>query len=187
MISTIQPVIDEAHQYCQTHDRAWNITPEQGKFLSMLIRAVKPRYILEVGTSFGYSTLWLGEAAKDIGACVTTIDIDPDKIDVARQFFQKAGLSDIVIIKKGQANKIVEHIAQETAFDFIFLDAGKDDYLPQFKTLFPTMKPGTICVADNAISHSENMRDFLDFVRNHDELNTVLIPLGHGMELIIKK
>ena len=164
----------------------WNIPPDTGKFLYILIRTIRPQQILEVGTSDGYSTLWLAEAVRENGGGkIVTIERDPLKVNLARVNFKKAGLSRFMDIRYGEALEIVKNL--KGPFDFVFLDATKEEYLAYFKQLLPKTKKGTLFVADNAIMFEDRMKDYLDFVRNHPKLESVLVPIGSGEEMTLRK
>ncbi len=163
----------------------WNIPPETGMFLSLLVKLSHSKRILEVGTSNGYSTLWLAEAIRqNRGGRISTIERDPLKVNLARANFKRAGLSRFIRIYYGEAHKVLKRL--KGSFDFVFIDATKEEYLPYLKLILPKTKPGALIVADNAIMFKDRMKDYLDFVRNHPKLESVLIPIGSGEEMTLR-
>ncbi|MBN1329388.1 MAG: O-methyltransferase [Candidatus Heimdallarchaeota archaeon] len=164
--------------------RMRNITPDVGLFLNMMVKTSKSKTILEIGTSNAYSTIWLGLAAKDNNGKIITLELDPRKISLARENLTKAGLIDIVQIIEGDAKESIKSLNIE--FDFVFLDAEKEDYIDYFNLVFPKIKPGGIIIADNVVSHSEELKDYLEHVRSNPNTQSILIPVGRGEELTIK-
>ena len=144
----------------------FNISRETGEFLHNLIKQFKPQNILEVGTSNGYSTIWLASAAKEFGK-VTTIEIDENKIKLAKENFKKANLDNIHLVY-GNALKIIPELNEE--FDFVFLDAVKKDYLKYLKSI--KLSKGAIITAHNVVSHKNKMLDYLEFVKSNFESRT---------------
>ncbi|HIH42362.1 TPA: DUF1442 domain-containing protein [Candidatus Woesearchaeota archaeon] len=164
-------------------ENSWNIPREEGIFLNLLIKLQKPKIILEIGTSYGYSTLFLAEAAKKVNAKLITIDINPEKTKIARQNIEKAGLSEFVKFITDDANTAIQSLKEMP--NFIFLDAKKTDYLFQFKYFEKHTQKSCRIAADNAIDLAKNMKDFLEYVANNKNLQTVLVPIGNGMQLSI--
>ena len=116
------------------------IGPVTGQFLNLLIKASRPGHIIEVGTSFGYSTLWLAEAAGSVGAMVTTYELAPEKHQYAAEMIRKAGLEDRVRFATGDALALLS--ASDTPVDFALIDLWKDLYVPVFDLLYPRLSPG---------------------------------------------
>ena len=164
--------------------RMRNITPDVGLYLNIMIKAVKAKRILEIGTSNGYSTIWLGLAAKENGGQVITLEIDTKKVSMAKENITRAGLTDDVTIIEGDAKATIKQFTQE--FDFVFLDAEKEDYIEYFDLVFPIVKVGGIVIADNVISHAEYLNEYLEHVRANPNTQSVLVPVGRGEELTIK-
>jgi len=164
--------------------RPRSIPREEGEWLSLLVRTVGARNIVELGTSQGYSTIWLALAARETGGHVTSFDIDEKKHRMATDNLAEAGLSDRVTLLAQDAHKGLAELGFE--FDFVFLDAEKDDYLPLAQIAIPKMKPGGLLIAHNASNHAEGLADYLSFVRTHPDLQSVLLPIGKGEEVSLK-
>jgi|SRR5690554_3047498 len=160
---------------------------EVGNFLRALAIGRKPGRILELGTSYGYSTLFLADAAKAYGAKLLTVDVDAAKQDYARRMLERAGLAEAVEFRCGDALDIVA--ADEGEFGLVLLDIWKNLYLPCFEAVYPKLAEEGLIVSDNMImpeSAREAVRAYREAVRAKPDLQTVLLPLGSGIELTIK-
>src|SRR3989344_3444848 len=156
----------------------FNIQPNAGKFLNLLIKIKKPKTIIEVGTSNGYSTIWIASALKNVK--VITVEQDEYKIKLAEENFKKSGLKNIKIIK-GNAIKVIPEIKEKA--DLIFIDAAKREYIKYFKLLEKNMNKGCIILADNIISHSEKIDSYLTYVNK--KYNSITLSIGSGLELTL--
>jgi len=157
------------------------IGPATGTLVSTLIQEMKARAILEVGTSYGYSTVWLAEATDGI---VTTLELHPRKVEYARTQIAKARLAEFVDFKLGDALETLRELPGP--FDFVLLDLWKDLYIPSFDLIYPKLADGALVVADNML-HPERARPdanrYRARVREAAGMTTVLLPVGHGIEL----
>lgn len=183
MDESAKRLLNELEIFGRTHDGYYNIPPDTGEFFHILVLISKAKNILEVGTSNGYSTIWLGEAAKQNKGKVTTIEISEHKVKMAHEHFKRAKLSNIKIIN-GDALKEIPKLKGK--FDFLFLDAVKEDYIKYFKLAYLKLTKNAIIVADNAIMFEKYMGDYLTFVRNNKDLRSVLVPIGSGVEFSLK-
>jgi predicted O-methyltransferase YrrM len=166
------------------HLRLRSVTTEVGQFLRLLVKLTGARQILEVGTSGGYSTIWLASAARETGGQVTTLELDATKIERAWQNFALAGLDDLVTVVEGDAHQTLGTL--KGLFDFAFLDAEKEFYLDFLEPLVRLLRPGGVLVADNLLSHAEQLATFRKAAEAHPELECVLIPIPRG-ELVCRK
>ncbi|NHK32369.1 MAG: O-methyltransferase [Asgard group archaeon] len=164
--------------------RMRNILPDVGLFLNIMVKATRARNVLEIGTSNGYSTIWLGLAAKENNGQIITLELDPRKIALARENINRAGLTDTVLIIEGNAKETIKILDKE--FDFVFLDAEKEDYIDYFDLVFPKIKTNGLIVADNVISHAEELKAYLEHVRSNPKTQSVLVPVGRGEEVTLK-
>ena len=162
-----------------------SVPPDTGKFLHVLVRMAKPKRILEIGMFHGYSTLWIGLAARSVGARITTLELEAEKVAVAQANFAKAGLADIITVIQGDGKQTLAGLSGP--YDLVFLDAAKEDYAAYFDLIYPRLSPGGVIVADNAVSHGEYMADYFDKARNHPNCVSVLVPVGTGEEVTYKK
>lgn len=138
------------------------MTAEQGQLMYALIRANNSKNIVEFGTSFGVSTLYLAAAAKDNGGKVITSEILREKCEVAKQNFEEAGLLDYIELKQGEALETLKNISEP--IDFLLLDGWKDMYLPLFKMLEPNLSKGAIIITDN--TNFKEVKLFLEYIRS---------------------
>jgi predicted O-methyltransferase YrrM len=160
---------------------------EVGWFLHALILARRPQRILELGTSYGYSTLFLADAARAVGARVVTMDVADYKQAHAHEQLAAAGLSDHVEFRLGDA--VAMTAADPGLFDFALLDIWKELYLPCFEALYPKLSEEGIIAADNMITPEmarPDVRQYRAAVRAKPDLQTALLPIGQGIELTVK-
>jgi predicted O-methyltransferase YrrM len=160
---------------------------EVGRFLRALAIGRRPGRILELGTSYGYSTLFLADAARQCGAKVVTVDLDPAKQAYARERLEEAGLEEFVEFRCGDALEIVG--ADEGEWGLVLLDIWKDLYLPCFEAIYPRLAEEGVIVSDNMIypeGAREAVRKLRAAIRAKGDLQTVLLPLGSGIELTVK-
>ena len=162
--------------------RMLNITRDTGEFLAVLVRCVKARRVLEIGTSNGYSTLWLAQAAGSIQGTVTTVECSDYKIGLAAQNFLRANLTDIITQVKADAGGFLAHCADES-FDMIFLDAERSEYPGYWPDIRRALCQGGLLIVDNAISHQAEMEPFLAVVESDRNFTTCTIPVGNGQYL----
>jgi predicted O-methyltransferase YrrM len=168
----------EREEGAQRSVRLRQVTPDVGRFLHNLVLAARPQALVEIGTSGGYSTVWLGTAAHAVGAAVTTLEIDSMKVALARETLQEAGLDRTVTIVKGDAFEYLRSRKDSAAF--VFLDAEKEDYLEFLGLIVPLLAPGGILVADNLTSHEQDLRAFRDAALADPRLSAVVVPIGRG-------
>ena len=160
------------------------IRPEVGEFLLTLALGTKARTIVEVGTSGGYSTLWLASAAERNGGRVTTFDIDPAKNDLARQAFSEAGLSDWIDARIEDGLAGLRSFSENA--DLVFIDAEKEDYEKFLEPAIRALRPGGCLVADNLLSHEEDLAVFRAAALAHPRLSGLVVPIGRGELVAVK-
>ena len=161
-----------------------NITPDTGQLLWILARSIEAKHILEVGTSNGYSTIWLADAVAPVGGRVTTLERLEAKATMARANLEAAGLASSVDIVQGEA--IESLTALNGPFDLVFLDADRGSYLDYLPRLVELLRPGGLLVTDNVTSHPDEVADFLEAVRADPRLETVTVPIGKGEEISLR-
>lgn len=180
--------IGEANDQTETDrsQKMLNITPETGAFLSLMIQAVKARSILEVGTSNGYSTLWLADAAARTGGKVTTVEVSAKKAGLARANFERAGLADRISLIVADAGEQLRQTAP-SAYDLVFLDAERTLYLGWWLDLARVLAPGGLIIVDNALSHAHEIAPFRGLVEETPGYEHCLLPVGKGQWMILKQ
>lgn len=144
-------------------DKYIPIAPQQGQFLYMQILASGAKNIVEFGTSYGISTLYLAAAAKRNGGRVITCESLPHKAQAARKHFQEAGLADCIELREGDALETLQHL--DCRPDFVLLDGWPDLVFPVFKLLEPRLAPRAVVAVDDVDGFSPAMQDYLDYVR----------------------
>jgi predicted O-methyltransferase YrrM len=161
------------------------ISPEVGAFLQLLVEATGARTILEVGTSSGYSTLWLALGAARTGGHVTTFDVDPAKVALARTTFAEAGVEALVEVRlaDGVAG-LQEHAG---TVDLVFLDAEKDDYERALGPAIDALRPGGLLVADNLTSHADDLAAFREAALGDPRLQGLVVPIGRGELVAVRR
>lgn len=165
-------------------DRLRNVEPETAELLGVLLRAVRARRVLEVGTSNGHSTLWLGDAAESVGGRVQTLDIDPRRTQLAIANLERAGLAGVVECRTvGAAQALADY--PDAAWDLIFLDAERHEYTGYWTTLRRTLAPGGVIAVDNAISHGSELVEFSRLLAGDPRLTMALVPVGAGLILAV--
>ena len=161
-----------------------SVGPATGQLINLLAKEAKAQTILEVGSSYGYSTVWLAEAAQATRGKVISLEIHEEKQEHARVSIEKAGLGGSVDFRLGDAR---DSIAGLTAsIDFVLLDLWKDLYVPCFDLFYPKLRPGALIVADNMIfpeSSREHAEAYRKHVRTRSGMQSVLLPVGSGIEL----
>jgi len=170
------------------------ISKNIGTFYNIMLKSINAKKILEIGMSVGYSGLWFADAimsnTKD--GQIITIDREQFKIDSATRNFEEAGVSSLIIIRKGEARKILDEIKEEFGenyFDFIFIDADKESYIEYFDLCLPLVRKGGIIGADNILlpeRFNEMMADYLSHVRSNPNVQSVTVPIDNGEEVTIK-
>lgn len=158
--------------------------PDAARFLYVTALAAKARNIVEVGTSRGYSTLWLALVAQKTGGKVLTCEIDPARAEEAKTYFEKAGLSDYIEVLVGDARHTLRD--RDEPVDLLFLDADKGQYETYFDVVYKRLGVGSLVIADNVTSHADELLDYISYVQNHPNLESVTVPVGRGLELTVK-
>ena len=155
-----------------------------GTLLNLLIRETKAKTILEVGTSYGYSTLWMADAARAVDGRVITMDVAAEKQAYARSMLDRAGLASHVEFRIGDALTLIGDMSETV--DFVLIDLWKDVYIPCFDLVINKAAPGAIIVADNIIYPPDAQpyaEEYRAHIRRHPRIESVLLPVGHGIEV----
>ncbi|WP_306591829.1 O-methyltransferase [Geothrix sp. 21YS21S-4] len=159
--------------------RMLNITRDTGELLAVLVRAMGARRVLEIGTSNGYSTLWLASAAEAVGGRVITVEWSEFKCGLAARNFERSGLSEFITQVQGEAGALLQSSA-EAGFDLVFLDSERSEYSAWWPDLKRVLRPGGLLVVDNALSHAAEMAPFVALVAADADFATCTVPVGNG-------
>ncbi len=170
----------------ETQHDFWNISRSTANFLNMLIKMVNAKNVVEVGTSNGYSGIWLAKALKETGGHLTTIEYYEKRIVLAQANFKSCGVADIIDIKQGSAIDILEEIPESEIIDFAFIDANKAQYIDYFRIIDRHMKSGAIITADNITSHAEKVKSFVDAIQGNKNYQVEILDLPAGL-LVARK
>lgn len=160
-----------------------NITRDTGEFLRFLVLATHSKRILEIGTSNGYSTIWLAASVSSDGI-VTTIESSKWKAEEAISNFERAGVTKKIVLLQEEAETAI--VKLNSQYDFIFLDADRSKYMSMLNGILRLLKAGGILVCDNAVSHESELSDFMDYFKSQPNYSSSLVPVGKGEFLIYK-
>ena len=171
---------------CDRIKRYRNIEPESALFLAMQVRIQQSKKILEIGTSTGYSTLWLADAAKVTGAKVTTLEIDEKRTQQAQLHAQELQVDDVIDFWVGDAQKYLEQCQEQ--YDFILLDAERNAYLNYWVYLQKMLvEHGVVLIVDNVISHAAEVKSFITEVKRDERFMTTTLSIGSGLFVVTFK
>lgn len=189
MDQQLRTLLDELYQQGKENDtqqddrrqKMLNLEPETAQLLSFLVRSSKRTRILEIGTSNGYSTSWLAWSAQQTGGRLTSIDREPQKHVLADANLRRAGLRELVELRCGDATEIVA--ALSGPFDCIFFDADRYSAPAQLQLLLPKLTPDALLLADNALSHPQEIAGYLAALDALPAFEKMVIPVGKGLSV----
>lgn len=173
---------EQRRQGLPSAQRTRNVDEETARYLHLLARAMRPARLLEIGSSNGLSTIWLALAARAYGGQVTGTEIIPERAAEANANLAAAGLDGIARVLPGSALETIAGLPGP--FDFVFLDAEKDEYSAHFAAFLPKVRVGGLVVTDNVISHDCSV--YQAMLRGRDDVETVTVPLERGLEFTLK-
>jgi predicted O-methyltransferase YrrM len=188
-------LLEKMEEYADSHAIPI-IGPLVGRLLYNLAKASQSKKILEIGTAIGYSGIWLARAVAPLKGNVTTIDMDPERLKIAKKNLSEAGLERTVKVIEGNALKVLPSLKEE--FDMIFLDSDKDVYPDAFKMSVRMLRKGGLFVADNALwggdvakggksKDTQSMIKFNRLVSEFPGMSTVIVPLRDGVLVSLKE
>jgi predicted O-methyltransferase YrrM len=193
MDATRRRFVDDLYLRSSEHDatlsdrleRFRNVEPRTAELLGVLIRATGARRILEVGTSNGYSTIWLADAAESNGGRVITVDVDGSRTSLARENVRVAGLDALVELRTEDAAETLAR-SEDGEWEFVFLDAERPAYPSYLRDLVRTMAPRGLLAIDNVESHSHELVDFTSLIEAEPALTQTVVPVGAGLRLAVR-
>ncbi len=165
-------------------ERFRNLEPPTAELLAVLIRAAGARRILELGTSNGYSTLWLADAAEATGGRVTSVELDPVRSALARDALRRAGLEAFAELRTEDAADTLR-AADDADLDLVFLDAERPAYMSYLPDLMRVLRPGGVLAIDNVISHEHELVEFTAAIEA-EPLTQTVVPVGAGLRLAVR-
>jgi len=186
--------LEKSEKIQVSHDeRMLAISSETGEFFNILLKAMKAKKILEIGMSVGFSTLWFADAIITNNGKIITIEENRDKIAMAKKNFEEAGVSAQIEIQEGKALQILHKLAtsesEERQFDFVFLDADKENNIEYFDLVLPLVRVGGIIATDNILYPEKfrpEMKKFTEYIKSKPNVQTITLDLGNGEEISIK-
>jgi len=161
-----------------------NLEPASAQLLSILVRASGMTRALEIGTSSAYSTIWLAWSLAPAGGRIISIDRNPDKHTLARENLRRANLLDRVELRTGDATEIARQLAGP--FDLVFLDADRRKFPEHMQVLLPKLAPKVLLVADNVLSHPEEIAEYLKLVSSLADFQHTTVPVGKGLSIAFR-
>jgi predicted O-methyltransferase YrrM len=162
-----------------------NVEPETAELLAVLVRAMGARRVLEIGTSNGYSTVWLADAVEAVGGTVVSLEVLAERTALAAEHLARAGLAGVVDLRTVDAGAALAAF-DDAAFDLVFLDAERPAYAGYWPDLVRVLaRPGLLAV-DNAISHADEVADFRALVQADERVTSSLVAIGAGALLVAR-
>ncbi len=188
-------LLEKMEEYAETNNVPI-IGPLVGRFLYNLAKTSQSKKVLEIGTAIGYSGIWLARAIAPVKGSLTTIDMNPERVKIAKKNLAEAGLERSVRLIEGSALEVLPTLKDE--YDFIFLDSDKNVYPDAFKMSIPFLRKGGLFVADNALwggdvakggksKDTQAMIRFNKLVTESRGMSTVILPLRDGVLVSLKE
>ena len=171
----------------KTQKDFWNIPRKTGLLINTFIKMMDIKNVLEIGTSNGYSGLWIAKALKKTGGKLTTIEFYDKRQSIAIENFKKCDVFDIVRPLQGDACTILKSLDYDEKFDLIFIDANKREYVKYFELVKPHLTPKALIIADNIISHAEKVQTFVDAVNSDDEFQYEIVEVPGGILIAFRE
>lgn len=193
MDQQLTALLDELHHHGVSYDadkpdrldRLRNLEPDTAELLAVLVRATAAHNVLELGTSNGFSTLWLADAVDATDGHLTSVEIEADRSAQAARNLDRAGLSAVVDLRVQDAADALKQ-SPDAEWDLIFLDAERPAYPGYWLDLLRTLRPGGLLAVDSVLSHAEQVAEFRTLVTAEPEVTEALAPTGAGLLLIVR-
>lgn len=193
MDPTLSSYLADLHRSVTAHDAGLEdrllryrcLEPDSAAVLAALVRSARARKVLEIGTSVGYSTLWLADAVRATGGRVTSLDVDPQRTERAREHLHRTGLSAHVELVTADAGAWLRH--ESGPWDVVLLDAERPAYPDYWPRLFAGLRPdGGTLVVDNVLSHADQVRAFRERVDATPGVTRAVVPTGAGLLVVVR-
>jgi predicted O-methyltransferase YrrM len=165
--------------------RLRNVEPDSARVLSLLVRATGARRVLEIGTSNGYSTLWLADALRDTGGRLLSVDVDARRSAEAQANLRRGGLAALVELRVEDAEASLRE-TPDASLDMVFLDAERPAYAGYWPELVRVLRPGGLLAVDNVLSHADELDEFRALVGRAAHVSEALVPSGAGLLLVVR-
>jgi predicted O-methyltransferase YrrM len=192
MDARLATLLEDLHRHGVEHDagkadrleRLRNLEPETAALLALLVRATGARRVLELGTSNGYSTVWLADAVAANSGSLTSVELDPERTTQAAQNLERAGLRAVVDLRIQDAGDTLRQ-SEDDEWDMIFLDAERPAYTGYWPDLVRVLRPRGVLAVDNVLSHAAEVADFRTLVSADERVSEALSPTGAGALLVV--
>lgn len=187
-----QVVIEKLKELELTRKDFWNLPPDSANFINMFIKSNNIKTVLEIGTSNGYSAIWICNALQKTGGHLVSLEFWQKRIDLAESNLEYCGLRDLATIKCGSAFTLIQELTPEDfqtdklELDMVFIDANKSEYIKYFELVHPLIKKGGIILTDNVTSHQDSVQSFLDEIYGREDYQTQLLPFDGGLLMSLK-
>lgn len=185
-------IIEKLDELAQTRKDFWNLPPESANFINMLIKSHNCKNVLEIGTSNGYSAIWICEALECTDGNLVSLEFWQKRIDLAIPNLEHCNLAHRANIKCGSAFDLIGQLTAEDfksdklELDMVFIDANKSEYIKYFELIHPLVRKGGIILADNVTSHKKSVQPFLDEIYQHQSYQTQLLDFDGGLLMSVK-
>jgi predicted O-methyltransferase YrrM len=181
-----QQILDHLARMRVTERGMMNVAPAEGEYLSELVKKLQAKRVLEIGTSNGYSGIWIALGLRETGGRLISLDVDEGRRSLALRNFKATGFDDLIESRLTDALKTLPTL--QGPFDLVFIDAWKPDYKKYLDIVFPMVPSGGVIVAHNVDSHPHEMQDFLEAIKTHPQLKTEWVKVGPaGLSVSWKK
>jgi predicted O-methyltransferase YrrM len=187
-------LLDELHRGGVEHDegtadrlqRLRNVDPDSARVLALLVRAAAARRVLELGTSNGYSTMWLADAVRSVGGRLLSVDVDAERSAAAAQNLERGAVREPVELRVEDAAMTLRS-SGESAWDMIFLDAERSAYAGYWPDLLRVLRPGGLLAVDNVLSHAAEVRELRALVNAEERVSDAVVATGAGLLLVVRE
>lgn len=180
----ILAILDQMWQH--ERDGMLNAPPEDGRLFRVLAESMGAKNVVEIGTSNGYSSIWFGLALRTTGGKLTTFEIDPRKVEIARRNFVRAGLDSIITVVEGDAHKEIARLKEP--LDLVFIDAEKSGYVDYLAKVLPLVRPGGLILAHNTTDCKRDLQEYIKLVTTNPDLETIFLhEQDRGIAVTLKK
>ncbi len=167
----------------------WNVDRESANFLNLTVKLKNSKSALEIGTSNGYSSIWIAKALLQTGGHLTTVEYWQKRVDLALENFKKAGVEKIITTVTADAVEALNNMANEAdkpRFDFVFIDANKAEYIEYFKPVDSLLVKGGVIIADNILSHYKKTKNYVEEIMGNKNYQSQLLNFDAGMLISFK-
>jgi predicted O-methyltransferase YrrM len=177
-------LIAELDRLGKTRDDAWQVPLEEGWLLHHIALSTRAKTIVEIGTSYGFSGLFWAMAMQQTAGRLHTIDVDLRKVASSRETFAMAGVADVITQYEGDALAVLKTIPGP--YDLVFIDADKPRCRAYFDAVWPKVRSGGAAITDNAVTHRDELKDYIAYLRGRADVLSIEVTVGNGIEWTIK-